>query len=234
MESAKKDDNYYRQCRDDIADVVAGIFPADASLKILDIGCGAGFLAGRLSHMFKNAEVTGIELNEAAAREAGGKCREVITGDIQQIPLNTAGFRENTFDCIILADILEHLIDPWAVVKKIKKALKDDGKVVASLPNIGNYGVIYYLLHGKWEYRDEGIMDRTHLRFFTLDGIVKMFAEAGFSPENIGANFSAANEETISKLAECAASLGGDIRKFRDESQVFQYLLTLKKSGPDF
>jgi hypothetical protein len=77
-------------------------------------------------------------------------------------------------------------------------------------------------------------MDRSHLRFFTLDGIVKMFAEANLEMESIAANLSPANEETIGKLADCVESLGGDAQKFRDESQVFQFLMTFKKSRPDF
>jgi 2-polyprenyl-3-methyl-5-hydroxy-6-metoxy-1,4-benzoquinol methylase len=149
MQSEEKGSSYYQQYRDDISGMVAGLFTSNASFKVLDVGCGEGFLAAYLSQKFENASITGIELNEEAAREARKKCREVIVADIEKMPLNTAGFMENEFDCVILADILEHLVNPWAVVKKIRKALKDSGKIVASIPNIGNYGVIYFLLNGK-------------------------------------------------------------------------------------
>lgn len=234
MEAELDNKGYFRQNRDDISDLVSAIFESNARFRVIDIGCGEGYLSSHLAQKYKNAFITGIEINDKAANEARQKCNEVITGDIEKILLNKSGLDENTFDCAILADVLEHLVNPWDVLKKIKRILKDTGRIVASIPNIGNYGVIYYLLRGKWEYRDEGIMDRSHLRFFTLDGIVKMFADAGFEVEQISANLSPYNEEIIEKMAECVTNLGGDAQKFRDESQVFQYLITFKKSIPDF
>lgn len=85
------------------------------------------------------------------------------------------------FDYIICADILEHLSDPWVILNKIHKWLKDDGKIIVTLPNIRNYRILKDLVFlGKWEYKESGILDKTHLRFFTKSSFSKALSRADF------------------------------------------------------
>lgn len=110
----------------------------------------------------------------SAAREA---LDSVVSGDFQSMPLP---FPEATFDCMIFADILEHLVDPAAALRRIRPLLGPNGVIVCSIPNIRHYTVFLQLaLHG-WEYRDFGLFDRTHLRFFSLTTMHELFAHAGF------------------------------------------------------
>lgn len=145
--------------------------------KVLDVGCSVGALGGQIKKKF-GAEVIGIELDEKMAKAARKKLDKVITGDLDEINLNDY-LKPHYFDCLIFADVLEHLKDPWCVLKNSLKFLGDEGVVIASIPNIRHYTTLFNLLfQGNWPYRERGIHDRTHLRFFTLKNIRKLFQEA--------------------------------------------------------
>ena len=114
-----------------------------------------------------------VEINENAASEAMKKLDHVINCDaiksIGDIP-------NHYFDCIIMFDILEHLIDPFFLLHELKSKLTKQGVVVASIPNIRYYCMLkQFIIHGNWDYKDQGILDSTHLRFFTYKSIIKMF-----------------------------------------------------------
>jgi tetratricopeptide (TPR) repeat protein/glycosyltransferase involved in cell wall biosynthesis len=166
-----KPDSYYQNVRRDIIPLV----PEDASC-ILEIGCAAG---GTGKELKKRAGVfvAGVEQDPEAARMAREALDDVVEGNVETLNLPYA---ENSFDCILFADVLEHLIDPLAVLKKLRKYLKPEGTVVASLPNVQFLGVVHHLVEGNWTYEKEGILDETHLRFFTFKEMEKFFAKAGF------------------------------------------------------
>lgn len=146
--------------------------------KVLDIGCSTGTLGEEIKHRNSNAEIMGIELNEKMAAIAKGKLDRVILGDIEKIDF-TEHFIPNYFDCIILADILEHLKNPWDVLKRAKNYLNNEGIIITSIPNVRHYTTIINLVFsGYWPYRERGIHDKTHLRFFTLKNIKTMFNNA--------------------------------------------------------
>lgn len=174
----------YRGNRQDLQNII----PKDAR-KILDVGCASGDLGYALKVRVSGAgsivEVVGIELNPSAAQCAGKKLDKVIIGDVEglQIP-----YKADYFDCIIFGDILEHLRDPWAALKNLSRFLSADGCVVASIPNIQHYTIIKNLILGRWEYESGGLLDNTHLRFFTYKTIRKMFLDAGFRRINIHPN----------------------------------------------
>ncbi|MFC2170384.1 glycosyltransferase [Calditrichota bacterium] len=170
--NANKDGKYYIYERKD----VAGLVPENA-IKILDVGCGGGGLARTLKNENSDRWIAGIELNDAAADQAEEVMDVVIRTDIEAWQPE---FAEGELDCIIFADILEHLVDPYSLLKRIRRLLKPDGCVIISLPNIRNYKVIGELLNGRWRYRDAGIMDSTHLRFFTRAEITRLLDQAGF------------------------------------------------------
>jgi hypothetical protein len=125
----------------------------------------------------------GIELNLDAARAAGGAGRldRVIGGDAALVEPTALGLSETVpeVDCLVFGDVLEHMADPWSVLSRLSSWVREGGQVLACIPNIQHYSVIVNLLRGSWSYQDEGPLDRTHLRFFTLQGIGDMFARAG-------------------------------------------------------
>ena len=170
MEGDDKKPDYYRQRREEVLALV----PTDA-VSILDIGCGAARTwVGRP----ETRRVCGVELDPEAAKEAASHLDQVLLGNIEELELS---FENGSFDCIMLADILEHLIDPWRVLRSLRPYLAPGGAIVSSIPNVQYYRVVRSLVAGKWEYRHQGILDRTHLRFFTLRSVKKLFSETGYT-----------------------------------------------------
>jgi 2-polyprenyl-3-methyl-5-hydroxy-6-metoxy-1,4-benzoquinol methylase len=158
------------------------------SRKILDIGCSTGELGNRLKQQ-RDAHVTGIELSADLASEAQTKLDRVIIDDIEKISLNDY-FPPKYFDCIIFGDVLEHLRDPWTVLRNATHVLRDDGVVVASIPNIRHYTTVMNLiLKAYWPYRDRGIHDKNHLRFFTCRNIKELFGESDLQITKIHRNY---------------------------------------------
>ena len=105
----------------------------------------------------------GIEIDAAASAVAASRLDRVLCGSVETVDL---GFLRNSVDCIVYGDVLEHLIDPWSVLKNHRTLLKNDGRMIACIPNIQHWAVITNLLHGHWPYQTDGLLDITHLRFF--------------------------------------------------------------------
>ncbi len=123
------------------------------------------------------------------AKVAKKKLDKVIIRDIEKINLKNY-FSHNYFDCIIFADILEHLKNPWFLLKNTTNFLNTNGVIIASIPNIRHFSIITDLfLKGYWPYRERGICDRTHLRFFALRNIKGMFRDAGLKITKIERNY---------------------------------------------
>ncbi|MFH1967837.1 MAG: class I SAM-dependent methyltransferase, partial [bacterium] len=153
--------------------------------KILDVGCGEGNLSIKLRE--KGIEVVGIERDEKSYNSAKENINKVFFADVEKFQLP---FPIGYFNCIIYADILEHLICPLAVLKNHRDFLNDSGYIIASIPNIRYYKIMTRLfLGGSWDYVDKGILDRSHLRFFTLINIKELFADAGYEIVEIKRNF---------------------------------------------
>lgn len=173
----QKNDRYYFETREDLIRLI----PASAK-RILEIGCAAG-MTGKALQERSLEELVGVELLEEMAEKARPYYTRIFAGDIERIDLP---FEEGHFDCIIYGDVLEHLKDPWGLLKRHNLLLKDRGALVCSIPNVRHYRIIKKLLiHGAWEYTSDGILDKTHLRFFTLKSIRSMLEEAGFEIEEI-------------------------------------------------
>lgn len=145
--------------------------------RVLEIGCSIGVLGEQIKQRNKGIEVIGIEVDKQMAKIAKRKLDKVIIKDIEIINLIDY-FSPNYFDCIIFADVLEHLRNPWDVLKNATSILNDKGIIIVSIPNIGHYTVIINLLKGYWPYRERGLHDKTHLRFFTLRNIKELFEYA--------------------------------------------------------
>jgi len=151
-------------------------FP-DGPNIILDIGCANGRLGRKLRDLHKAKELIGVEVFKSAADEAAKYYDKVYCGDIE---LLTLPYKEH-FDFIICGDILEHLRDPWTLLDRIHGWLKPDGILISSIPNIRYWRIIRDLMFcGKWDYVEAGILDNTHLRFFTRSTFLKMQKKANF------------------------------------------------------
>jgi 2-polyprenyl-3-methyl-5-hydroxy-6-metoxy-1,4-benzoquinol methylase len=162
---------YHGSVRRDLLDLV----PLKAK-RVLDVGCGSGQLGAAVKQR-SGAQIVGIEINEQATRAAAAVLDQVICGSIEDE--TTWQKLEGPFDCIIFGDVLEHLLDPWQALARFADCLTADGVVIASLPNIGHVSIIWGLLRGRWEYQERGLLDRTHLRFFTRRSIHSLFETAG-------------------------------------------------------
>ena len=145
--------------------------------RILDVGCAAGNLAEVLSE--RGCRVTGIELDPEAARRAEGNCERVIVGDVEHLDLG-AELDEGSFDVVLFGDVLEHLKDPLNTLKRLKTFLSAEGCVVTSIPNVAHGSVRLALMQGRFRYRSLGLLDATHLRFFTRESVEQLFKDAGF------------------------------------------------------
>lgn len=143
---------------------------------VLELGCGAGGTGRAALAAGKAGRYVGIELNAAAAAIAREGLSEVLVGNVEAIDLTTLA---GGFDALIVSEVLEHLVDPWGTLERLAECLKPGGQVYASSPNISHWSVIRGLLSGRFDYADRGVMDRTHLRWFTPLSYRRMFEAAG-------------------------------------------------------
>jgi len=179
-----KKPEYYAGKREDILEVLP-----DGLDRVLDIGCGAGILGSDIkAKTGGKAEITGVEIEEEIAKKAKAKIDRVLVGDIEKLELP---FEKEYFDCVIYGDILEHLRDPWALLLKNTPFLKKSGFVIISVPNISHYRIIKMLFRKEWNYDERGILDREHLRFFTLKSAKDMLERANLDIVKIKHNISA-------------------------------------------
>ena len=150
-------------------------------LRVLEIGCACGATLRELGSRNPTARLYGVELNERAA-EIAAPFAQILSFDVER--LNPADISER-FDCIIMGDVIEHLADPWKAMRNMWELLVPQGLVIASIPNVAHIRNVFNILRGFWSYQELGLLDRTHLRFFTKKEIIKLFEEAGFSIEDI-------------------------------------------------
>ena len=166
---------------------VMALVPAETR-RLLDVGCSNGTLGAALKER-DGARVTGIELDPAMAGQARTVLDTVHVGSVEDDTLFER-LGDERYGCIVFADLLEHLVDPWKALGRFVERLEPDGVVVASLPNIRHYTTIRTLLFsGYWPYRDRGLHDRTHLRFFTLRNVRELFASAGLEVQALDRNY---------------------------------------------
>jgi O-antigen biosynthesis protein len=145
--------------------------------RVLDVGCAAGDLARVLVE--RSCAVTGIEIDPEAAHQAETHCERVVVGDVEELDLSEL-LGDEAFDVIVFGDTLEHLKDPLRTLDRLKPFLRSEGYVVASIPNVAHGSVRLALIQGKFRYSPLGLLDNTHLRFFTRASVEQLFEDAGF------------------------------------------------------
>ncbi|HEY9102737.1 glycosyltransferase [Chitinimonas sp.] len=155
------------------------MFSNEPSL-LLDIGCSAGGTGLAFKQKYPHAKVWGIELNQAAAAKAATRLDKVLCGKFEDFDLVLEGIEPGTLDAVIIADVLEHMYNPWDVLVRLKPLLSPKGQIVTSIPNTRNAGLMEDLARGYWRYDAWGLLDITHIRFFTYKEIKRFFHETGY------------------------------------------------------
>ena len=148
-----------------------------AGLRVLDVGCGFATTSGRIQKL--GNDVTGIDSSAEVAEIAGKRLGRIVVADLEDFDAVARGLGTARFDVLIFADVLEHLVWPLRTLRRYLEWLKDGGSVLISLPNVGLWSVRLALLAGRWDYDETGVLDRTHLRFFTRKSAQWLMREAG-------------------------------------------------------
>ncbi len=225
-----KPDYYYANARREVIDHV----PSHAK-RVLDVGCGLGFTGGLL-RAERGIEVMGLEIHPDIAEAARKHLDSVVVGDFETIVLP---WPEGYFDTIIAADVLEHLVDPWAALTKLIRYLSPGGTIVASLPNIRNLDALGQVVEGSFAYKEQGILDRTHLRFFARRDMVALLTGAGLhtrvaqivrDPLFAGINLDAIS--VPANIEHGRLTLKAQSRDELNELTAIQFILSASKPGP--
>lgn len=204
----EKPRSYFSNIRYDIINLVT-----DKSKNVLEVGCGEGDTLLELKKLGKADYVVGIDIIGLGQEKYLDLFYKM---DVEEESLP---FSEGFFDVIICGDVLEHLLDPWSTVKKLRKYLKDGGYLIASIPNIRERSTMRTIfLKGDFKYVDSGILDKTHLRFFCKKNMLEMFKNANFTIETI--TFNIGRRERLL----CDLTFG-----LLEEFVVPQYIIKVKK-----
>ena len=220
MAKWKLNPDYYSQTHQDML----GLMEKEKhGLNVLEIGCamGANFLW--LKEHDPSIKCVGIELNPIAA-DVARNFGDIHSMDVEELDVPAW---KGKFDYILAGDVLEYLKNPWEMVAKLRKLLRPEGRLIASLPNVMFFGNVFNLLSGEWKYEDAGILDRTHLRFFTRKSIERMLLEAGFAVENIqalGLTMSESDKDYVIEILK-AFRLSGISMADDEQFMAYQWLV---------
>ncbi len=194
---------------------------------VLEFGAASGRLTKYLAEK-KFCEVWIVEIDQEAAREAVPYAKDYVIGDIMEYEW-VHKFAGKCFDYIVFADVLEHLERPDEVLVQVKPFLKEEGKILISLPNIAYNGVLVSLYHNMFEYRETGILDRTHLHFWTLEEAVRMFRSLGYGAELVDAIYNPLQHSEFQLGYDSLPGVLADAVKSRAYGEIYQLLFVLGK-----
>jgi 2-polyprenyl-3-methyl-5-hydroxy-6-metoxy-1,4-benzoquinol methylase len=155
------------------------VLPSEFS-SVLDIGCGSGGFGRTLKRVNPEAILWGIEPSPLVNERGWNSYERIIKGFFPQVLTQV----DRTFDLVVLNDVLEHMEDPWGALSQVHSLMSPNAHVLVSLPNIANFRIVKQLVRNKFTYTDEGVLDRTHLRFFSDPTAREMFATAGLEVVN--------------------------------------------------
>ena len=198
----------------------------DNTRRVIEVGCMHGQMARayRLSH--PEVEYTGIDIDPGYASVAGEFCTKSIAGDIESIDEEI--FRSLfPSDCWIFGDCLEHLRDPWLLLRRIRESIDSDGCLLACIPNAQHWSVQWRLISGQFRYEDSGLLDRTHLRWLTRTTMLEMFGSTGWKVAHGFSRILPVNplEEPVLKgIRDFSIACGLDPELAVKDARPFQYV----------
>ncbi|MEV7972678.1 class I SAM-dependent methyltransferase [Cellulomonas sp. NPDC089187] len=214
------------QIRNSSHTIIVDMVGPDAD--VLDVGCASGYQGAALIE--RGCRVSGVEIDEADAAEARKVLREVKVADLDRTELDSL-FEPGSFDRVIFGDVLEHLRDPERAVRRAMRLLRPGGSVVISVPNVAHGSVRLALLQGSWEYSDTGLLDRTHVSFFTYESLLHMLREAGLTVTDLRATvFDPLATEVPVDQGRLPAGVVSWVRS-QPYADVYQFVLTASPSS---
>lgn len=198
--------------------------------RVLEIGCGTGGFARAYLAANPTAEYWGVELFEEAANEARESLHAVIVGDIEQTEIMAELDRRRDgalFDVLIFGDVLEHLHDPWRILRELRARMAPVACCCICIPNVAHWSLLQQQLKGRWHYTDAGLLDRTHLRFFTRASAVDLLRNAGWTVVDTHPRilWPEKTEAALKSLIPVAEALGATAEKARADLSAFQWIL---------
>lgn len=196
--------------------------------RVLDVGCAEGNFGESLKRT-RGIEVWGVEPTRSAAAMAKIKLDRVIEGMFGPQTALPAGH----FDCILFNDVLEHMLAPELALRHARSLLAPGGIIVASIPNIRSFPAVWQLIfHGQWEYRDCGVLDKTHLRFFTKSSIVKMFKDERFALDTVCGINAFMGIPNVRKRLWLSYKLANALFLGKFDDMKFQQFVIIARAGP--
>lgn len=198
--------------------------------RVLEIGCGPGSITKILSTEGQ-CLVTGLELDTEAIKIAAPFCEHIFQADLNSENWPTLLDGSDLFDVVVAADVLEHLYDPWATLKRMVPLINADGYLVISLPHAGHAAVISCLINGDFEYRNWGLLDRTHIRFFCLKNIEDLFAQADLKIIDVGYVLKQPEETEFAQQWSQLSTAAQHVLRQSQHATVYQVVLKAVPMG---
>ena len=214
---------YYSGCNQHLLAAV----PASAR-TIIEVGCGNAALGLALKKQRTDRTVIGLEIVPEAAQQAAAVIDRAIVIDIEK---EVPDIEPHSIDCIIFGDVLEHLINPGAVLRRYKQLVKPDGMVLCSIPNLQHFSAITQILMGNFQYADNGLLDHSHLRFFTYATALKLFLDAGYEPSIIECVEAPAPQSWINAILPLTQGLGVDTARTAKYLNTYQMIVAGRSSS---
>lgn len=196
-------------------------------VRVIEIGCSTGALARELKKIRPACHYIGIDIDTAYVTAAKAYCDETAAIDIEECDEQFFESHADR-DCWIFGDVLEHMRDPWSVLRKIRRVIPENGCIVACIPNAQHWSLQARLSIGDLRYEDSGLLDRTHLRWFTAHTIHQMFADSGFrvAADRARVFNEPARDHFLPIIGEMAKACGGDPATAMQLAMPLQYVVT--------
>ena len=204
------------------------LIPVD-SRRVIEVGCANGALARAWLPLSPTSEFIGIDIDPNYVERASNHCTRALAADIEAMPEEDF---EKLFpsDCWIFGDCLEHLRNPWELLRKIRVRIAGNGCVVTCIPNAQHWSVQWSILSGNFRYQDSGLLDKTHIRWFTEKTMLEMFSQTGWMVEKgISRTVSTPQaSQALTGVAAFATALGLDPVEAKKSATPIQYVFRLR------